>query len=123
MANCARTSAIGHPRARALGERLAPQILMMVRTFLDFPSRNVLFALGIAIFVVVALTAFGQIKLNAWNKPFYNALSRKDYVEFSHQLVVFVVIAGVRGPECRPGMAQRDEQVEAARRPLAGPLR
>ena len=52
------------------GERLAPQLRMMVQTFLDSPVRNTLFALGIAIFAVIALTAFGQIKLNAWNKPF-----------------------------------------------------
>jgi putative ATP-binding cassette transporter len=75
-------------------DKLAPQILMMVRTFLDSPARNVLFALGAAVFLVIALTAFGQIKLNAWNKPFYNALSRKDFVEFSYQLVIFAVIAG-----------------------------
>jgi putative ATP-binding cassette transporter len=76
------------------GERLAPQLRMMVQTFLDSPVRNTLFALGIAIFAVIALTAFGQIKLNAWNKPFYDALSRKDFVGFSYQLVVFAVIAG-----------------------------
>lgn len=89
MADPAKKSEPGAP-----GEKLAPQLHMMVRTFLDSPARNALFVLGIAIFVVVALTAFGQIKLNAWNKPFYNALSRKDFVEFSYQLVVFAVIAG-----------------------------
>ena len=78
----------------APGERLALQLRMMVQTFFDSPARNTLFALGIAIFAVITLTAFGQIKLNAWNKPFYDALSRKDFVEFLYQIAVFAVIAG-----------------------------
>ncbi|MGB7043924.1 MAG: ABC transporter ATP-binding protein/permease [Methylocella sp.] len=80
--------------AAASGQRLAPQLRMMVKTFWDSPGRNNLFLLGIAICAVVALTAFLQIKLNAWNKPFYDALSLKDFWEFLYQLVVFGVIAG-----------------------------
>ncbi len=78
----------------ARDEELAPQLLMMVKTFWYSPGRNKLFWLGIAVCVVVALTAFGQIKLNAWNKPFYDALSLKDFWGFLYQLVVFGVIAG-----------------------------
>jgi vitamin B12/bleomycin/antimicrobial peptide transport system ATP-binding/permease protein len=66
----------------------------MVRIFLDSPARNALIALGTAIFVVAPLTAFGQIKLNAWNKAFYDALSLKDFIGFMHQLVIFAVLAG-----------------------------
>ena len=43
---------------------------------------------------VVGATAYGQIKLNAWNKPFYDALSSKDLTVFASQLLVFVYIAG-----------------------------
>src|ERR1700730_9534896 len=78
----------------ARNEELAPQLWMMITTFFHSPSRNILFLLGVALCAVVALTAFGQIKLNAWNKPFYDALSRKDVSEFLYQLVVFGVIAG-----------------------------
>jgi putative ATP-binding cassette transporter len=78
----------------ARDEELAPQLWMMVKTFWYSPGRNRLLSLGIAVCAVVALTAFGQIKLNAWNKPFYDALSLKDFWEFLHQLVVFGVIAG-----------------------------
>src|ERR1700730_1256136 len=78
----------------ARDEELAPQLWMMITTFFHSPSRNILFLLGVALCGVVALTAFGQIKLNAWNKPFYDALSRKDVSEFVYQLVIFVVIAG-----------------------------
>ena len=67
---------------------------MMIATFSHLPGRNKLLLLGGAICVVVALTAYLQIKLNAWNKPFYNALSLKDLSGFLHQLVVFGAIAG-----------------------------
>jgi len=80
--------------AAASGQRLAPQLRMMVQTFWDSPGRNNLFLLAIAVCAVVALTAFLQIKLNAWNKPFYDALSLKDFWGFLYQLVVFGVIAG-----------------------------
>ena len=75
-------------------ENLAPQLRMMFATFLHSPGRNKLLLLGGAICVVVALTAYLQIKLNAWNKPFYNALSLKDLSGFLHQLVIFGAIAG-----------------------------
>jgi len=80
--------------AAASRQRLAPQLRMMVKTFWESPGRNKLFLLGIAVCAVVALTAFLQIKLNAWNKPFYDALSLKDFRGFLYQLVVFGVIAG-----------------------------
>ena len=81
--------------AAASGQSLAPQLWMMAKTFWYSPDRNILLSLGIAVCAVVALTAFGQIKLNAWNKPFYDALSLKDFWEFLYQLVIFGVIAGV----------------------------
>jgi vitamin B12/bleomycin/antimicrobial peptide transport system ATP-binding/permease protein len=84
----------GGAKTTAREEALAPQLRMMIITFLKSPSRNTLFLLGAALCAVVALTAFGQIKLNAWNKPFYNALSRKDIAEFVYQLEIFAVIAG-----------------------------
>ena len=78
----------------ARDEELAPQLWMMITTFLKTPGRNTLFLLGAALCAVVALTAFGQIELNAWNKPFYDALSLKDVAAFVYQLVIFGVIAG-----------------------------
>jgi vitamin B12/bleomycin/antimicrobial peptide transport system ATP-binding/permease protein len=69
-------------------------VWMMVKTFWASPECNILFLLATAVCAVVALTAYGQIKLNAWNKPFYDALSLKDFVEFLYQLLVFAVIAG-----------------------------
>ena len=48
--------------------------------------------LGVAIVAVIGVTAFGQVKLNAWNRPFYDALSHKDLREFLVQLIVFALL-------------------------------
>ena len=42
-----------------------------------------------ALFLVVAATAYGQIRLNSWNQPFYDALSRRDFAQFLMQLGIF----------------------------------
>ena len=67
---------------------------MMLRASWASPVRGALIALSVAIFLVVAATAYGQIKLNTWNQPFYDALSHKNLHEFWRQLGVFGVIAG-----------------------------
>ncbi|HXA37253.1 MAG TPA: ABC transporter ATP-binding protein/permease [Steroidobacteraceae bacterium] len=74
--------------------RLLPQLGMMVRALWAAPVRNTLFLLAGALFLVVAVSAYGQIRLNDWNKPFYDALSRRDFAQFLEQLGVFGVIAG-----------------------------
>lgn len=75
------------------GDGLAAQTRMMVRALVASSERNNLLLLGIGLCLVVAMTAYGQIKLNSWNQPFYDALSRKDLTAFLHQLVVFTTIA------------------------------
>ena len=57
-------------------------------------SRAGLFWLDIGLIGVIAATAYWQIELNAWNKPFYDALSRRDLPDFLSQLGVFGKIAG-----------------------------
>jgi hypothetical protein len=44
----------------ARDKELAPQLWMMITTFLNSPGRNILFLLGGALCAVAALTAFGQ---------------------------------------------------------------
>jgi vitamin B12/bleomycin/antimicrobial peptide transport system ATP-binding/permease protein len=73
---------------------LVPQLGMMFRALLSSPVRNLLALLGVAVFVVIGATAYGQNRLNSWNKPFYDALARRDLREFVIQLGVFGVIAG-----------------------------
>jgi len=77
--------------APVAGLRLAPQMLMMSRAFMASPQRNKILLLGVAIVAVIGVNAFGQIKLNSWNRPFYDALARKDLREFLDQLMVLNV--------------------------------
>jgi vitamin B12/bleomycin/antimicrobial peptide transport system ATP-binding/permease protein len=74
--------------------RLFPQLEMMARALWAAPVRNSLFLLSGSIFVVIAATTYGQIRLNTWNQPFYDALSRRDFAQFLDQLGVFGIIAG-----------------------------
>ena len=53
---------------------LVPQLGMMTRALWAAPVRNTLFLLSGTLFLVIALSAFGQIRLNNWNQPFYDAL-------------------------------------------------
>ena len=72
--------------------RLVPEMLMMFR--IASPQRTKIVLLGVGLVLVIAATAFGQIRLNAWNQPFYNALERRDLHAFFVQLVNFCIIAG-----------------------------
>jgi putative ATP-binding cassette transporter len=74
--------------------RLLPQLDMMARALWAAPVRNTLFVLSGSLFVVIATTAYGQIRLNNWNQPFYDALSHRNLAEFLHQLGVFGLIGG-----------------------------
>jgi putative ATP-binding cassette transporter len=74
---------------------LGPQLWMMVQAFWASPQRVKILLLGVALVVVIGTTAFAQIRLNAWNQPFYDAIQRKDLDEFLRQLIVFAVIASV----------------------------
>ena len=70
------------------------QLSLMIRAISGSPVGRKIVILMIAIVVVIVATAYGQIRLNSWNKPFYDALSRRDLREFLFQLGVFFVIAG-----------------------------
>jgi vitamin B12/bleomycin/antimicrobial peptide transport system ATP-binding/permease protein len=58
-------------------------------------ERNRLLLLSLALVAVTAATAYAQIRLNAWNRPFYDALTHKDLPGFIRELGVFAVIASV----------------------------
>jgi putative ATP-binding cassette transporter len=73
---------------------LVPQLGMMLRALWAASVRNVLVLLATSVFLVIVVTAYGQIRLNRWNKPFYDALSHRDVRQFLVQLGVFAIIAG-----------------------------
>jgi putative ATP-binding cassette transporter len=72
-------------------------MIRQLRTILSAARRSpvgrALWLLALAILAVILVTAYGQILLNRWNKPFYDALSRRDLHDFLRQLGVFFVIA------------------------------
>ena len=71
---------------------LGRQLGLMVQALYLSPVGKALVRLGIATVAVVVATAYGQIRLNSWNKPFFDALSRRDFGDFMHQLGVFLLI-------------------------------
>lgn len=73
---------------------LARQVGLITRTIFGSPAGRVLTLLLAVMILVVAATSYGQIRLNGWNKPFYDALSRRDLRDFLFQLGVFFLIAG-----------------------------
>jgi putative ATP-binding cassette transporter len=73
---------------------LVSQLKAILEVFRNSSRRGILLGLGAGLALVVGATVYGQIKLNAWSRPFYDALSRKDLSAFGSQLFVFVVIAG-----------------------------
>ena len=70
------------------------ELRMMLRALAGSSVRNRLLGLVASVTAVVVVTAYVQIRLNRWNKPFFDALSRRDLHDFLFQLGVFFIIAG-----------------------------
>ena len=79
----------------AAQSRLIPQLTIMFRALLESPVRNTLFVLAGALVCVIGLTAYGQIRLNNWNQPFYDSVAHRYFAGFVHQLGVFAMITAV----------------------------
>src|SRR5579872_526740 len=73
---------------------LLSQLDMMIRALWASPARGAILGITAAAVVVIVVTAYGQVRLNRWNQPFYDALSRREMREFAFQLIVFAIIAG-----------------------------
>jgi putative ATP-binding cassette transporter len=76
-------------------ESLLSEMIGMTAAFWASRQRNKLLVLAVALVVVVGATAYMQIRLNDWNRPFYNALTRKDMAAFVEQLSVYGELAGI----------------------------
>ncbi|TDU25773.1 putative ATP-binding cassette transporter [Panacagrimonas perspica] len=74
---------------------LTRQLVTIVRALYASPAGKALLLVALGIVVVVGATSYGQIRLNSWNKDFFDALSRRDMRDFMFQLGVFFIIAGV----------------------------
>lgn len=73
---------------------LIPQLRTVLRALRLSGARRALIALVCAVTVVILATAAAQVQLNRWNKPFFDALSRRAMHDFLVQLGVFFAIAG-----------------------------
>ncbi|MER8909429.1 ABC transporter ATP-binding protein/permease [Mesorhizobium sp. M0854] len=76
--------------ASSLREQLATIKLALTSS----PVRKQLLWAAIGIVAVIVASSIGQVLLNRWNQPFYDALARRDMPAFLHQLLVFAGIAG-----------------------------
>jgi len=76
-------------------DSLLAQLQMLRRAFMTSPLRNTILMFAFGILAVIVATAVGQVALNRWNRPFYDALERRDLHAFLNQLIVFAEIAGV----------------------------
>src|SRR5450631_4846563 len=82
------------PDSKATNLGLTRQLGLVIRAIFSSPVGKTLTVLMTAIVLVIIATSYGQIRLNGWNKPFYDALSRRDLRDFLFELGVFFVIAG-----------------------------
>jgi vitamin B12/bleomycin/antimicrobial peptide transport system ATP-binding/permease protein len=74
---------------------LVSEVRRMATVIARSRERNRMLLLVAGLIVVVAGTAYMQTRLNAWNQPFYDALTRKDLSEFLTQLGVFGRLAAI----------------------------
>ena len=79
----------------AAQDSLWSEVMGMASVFRTSRQRNRLLMMAAALIAVVGATAYVQVKLNAWNRPFYNALTRKDLPAFVEQIGIFAVLAGI----------------------------
>ncbi|MBN9068140.1 MAG: ABC transporter ATP-binding protein/permease [Rhizobiales bacterium] len=73
---------------------LREQMTMMARAFMASPLRNTIFWLSGGMLAMILASAAGQVILNRWYRPFYDAIERRDISDFFHQLLIFSLIAG-----------------------------
>jgi len=71
---------------------VAHQARMIYRAILASPVGRRVLVLATALVVAILITSYGQVILNAWNQPFYDAITRRDLNEFLYQLGVYFVI-------------------------------
>jgi putative ATP-binding cassette transporter len=70
------------------------QISTIFRAIFKSPVGKKLVALITVLVLAILATSYGQIILNSWNKPFYDAITRRDLRDFLYQLGVYFVIVG-----------------------------
>jgi len=75
------------------GAGVVSQAWMIHRAVFASPVGRRLIVLFVVLTVAILATTYGQIILNRWNQPFYDALTRRDMNGFLYQLGVYFAIA------------------------------
>jgi vitamin B12/bleomycin/antimicrobial peptide transport system ATP-binding/permease protein len=70
------------------------QLKTLLRALVRSRRRRQLGLLTLGVVVVICANAAGQIRLNIWQRDFYQAIEQRHMGEFITQLMVFAVIAG-----------------------------
>jgi putative ATP-binding cassette transporter len=84
----------GAPRPDLRRDSVVAQLLTLLRALAGSRRRRQLGLLALGVVVVICANAAGQIRLNIWQRDFYEAIEQRQVAEFISQLVVFAVIAG-----------------------------
>ncbi len=95
MASITARNGSSTPPAEVAEESFWKQLMTIRHIFQASPVFKTLLAISAGSFFVVVFTALGQIVLNQWNQPFYDAIERRNLPAFFHQLQIFAGIAGV----------------------------
>jgi putative ATP-binding cassette transporter len=95
-AGAAAPGAGGSARARraAPAQGVAAQLFFLAMALRRSAHWSPLLLLATGLIGVIVCTTIAQVRLNAWNQPFYDAIAGKDGRAFLAQVGVFVVIAG-----------------------------
>jgi hypothetical protein len=90
-----RKQTLPHPKPIEEGARgLVHQLREFLVALWLSPGRRSLALLIIGTVFVICATAAAQVGLNAWNRPFYEAIAARNFPAFLDQLLVFAAIAG-----------------------------
>ena len=71
------------------------QMLTLVHALGASPRRRRIALLVLGVVLVVCANAGGQIRLNIWQRDFFEAIEQRNVPQFLSQLLVFAAIAGV----------------------------
>ena len=84
----------GAPRLVLTSDSAIAQLMTLLRALIGSRRRRQLGLLALGVVVVICANAAGQIRLNIWQRDFYEAIEQRHVADFMTQLIVFAVIAG-----------------------------
>jgi putative ATP-binding cassette transporter len=71
------------------------QSRMIFRAIFAPPMGRRIIVLMTVLIAAILATTYGQLALNEWNQPFYDAITRRDLNDFLYQLGVYFLIVGI----------------------------